>query len=236
MTSAFHEIERKTYEPADFQVEDLEFLKERMLDEGNSANWSEMGAYKTTTVEWLIGAVKKALGDDHPMRVLIVTTKSGKGTYFQTLPHVLPEFTVLNANSTRINLLVNGVEFKYSWPEFDTPTVVIAHYNLFTQRKKKDPTKVLKETVLDKILDTKWDFVVLDEAHRIKSKDTGWTKNIKKLKSTFRHVMTGTGFINDPSEIWSLLNFLDKRTFTSYWKFREVFAKKRLRTKGTVRS
>jgi ATP-dependent DNA helicase len=35
--------------------------------------------------------------------------------------------------------------------------------------------------------------------------------------------MTGTGFINDPSEVWGLLHFLDPQRFSSYWKFREYF-------------
>jgi SNF2 family DNA or RNA helicase len=35
--------------------------------------------------------------------------------------------------------------------------------------------------------------------------------------------MTGTGFINNPAEVWSLLNFLYPNTYTSYWKFREKY-------------
>jgi SNF2 family DNA or RNA helicase len=35
--------------------------------------------------------------------------------------------------------------------------------------------------------------------------------------------MTGTGFINRPDEVWSLLNFLDKTQFGSYNRFVEMF-------------
>jgi SNF2 family DNA or RNA helicase len=35
--------------------------------------------------------------------------------------------------------------------------------------------------------------------------------------------MTGTGFVNKPDEIWSLLNFLNPRLYSSYWRFRRTY-------------
>jgi len=76
----------------------------------------------------------------------------------------------------------------------------------------------------DHMIAREWDFVWLDEGHRIKDRGSRWTVNIKKLKSRYgRHLSTGTGFINRPDEIWSLLNFLDKKKYGSYWGFREEF-------------
>jgi len=169
-------------------------------------------------------AEKLLVGVENP-KVLVVTTKSGKGTYFQTVPSVLPDWNLLNLSTRKVTLVFDGHEF----PVDDTlalnnkPTFVVTHYQFFTERKKKDSTKKHKNPLLEKVLNTKWDFVVLDEAHRIKERTTGWTRNIKKLRAEYKHIMTGTGFINNPAEVWSLLNFLDRFTFSSYWRFREYF-------------
>jgi SNF2 family DNA or RNA helicase len=79
------------------------------------------------------------------------------------------------------------------------------------------------EPILEQIKKVEWDIIILDEAHRIKERSTGWTREIKKLKGKIKHVMTGTGFINNPAEIWSLLHFLNRKEFGSYWRFRETF-------------
>lgn len=239
-------VEKKVYKPAPFQQEDLEFLCNRDW----SANWSDMGCYKTTTLEWLLEC--KLKGIKNP-KVLIVTTKSGKGTYFQTLPEVLPNWGIYNLTGKKISYIFKGFEMEVEqYPDKPAnPIICITHYNVFTKRKKpkkkkSDPNESSEQTlesiiaqmqkeakaktkksdgknVLDALLKTHWDFIALDEAHRIKGRHTGWTKNIKKLKGPRRHIMTGTGFINNPVEVWSLLNFLNKSLFASEWKFRQRY-------------
>lgn len=227
----------------DFQREDLA----RLIEQDCSANWSEMGAMKTSTAEWLWEAKLKHIPNP---RVLVITTKSGKGTYLESLPEVLPNWDVFTVDSTRTMLVVGGkplpVSVKLPDPLYIRPVVVVAHYHCFTNRACI-PQQVMKTIdiggheekvpVLDPItglfkmtepkhanlLRYHWDMVIPDEAHRMKNQDAQWTRNIKKLKSTYKHIMTGTGFINNPAEIWSLLNFLYPDTYTSYWKFRERF-------------
>lgn len=183
--------------------------------------------YKTTTALWLVQEKTKHI--ENP-RVLIITTKSGKGTYFQTLPEVLPDWTVVNVNTGKTTLLLHGVELPYpvtvkSVPRDKParPMIFISHYNAFSLRKKKGEKEGKPSPMLKMLLNTEWDVVILDEAHRIKGRHTAWTKQIKKVKAKYKHIMTGTGFINDPSEIWSLLHFLEKRIFSSYWAFRNTF-------------
>lgn len=231
------------FKMADFQREDLVRLQEQK----SSANWSEMGCMKTSTVEWLWEAKLKHIPNP---RVLVVTTKSGKGTYLESLPEVLPAWDVFVVDSKRTMFVVGSkpvpLAVKLPDPLYMRPVVVVAHYHCFTNRacipEQKQQIKTvggqqLKVPILDPetglyemtepklqhLLRRHWDMVVLDEAHRIKNQDAQWTHNIKKLKAEFKHVMTGTGFINNPAEIWSLLNFLYPDTYTSYWKFREKF-------------
>lgn len=221
------------YDPAEFQQLDLDYLQTRKW----SGNWSEMGCYKTSTVLWLIERLHRE--DERFQResivplVLVVTTKSGKGTYYDAVPKCLPGWQVYNADVKGTKLVFRGTELPVGLQENPRePTIVVAHYNCFaghlvtkTEDRHKDTTKEIYKLFLRK----PWTMVVLDEAHRIKNRKGGWTKNLKHLVNVcnvkYRHVMTGTGFINRPDELWSLLNFLDKRTYGSYWTFRETFCK-----------
>lgn len=160
---------------------------------------------KTTSALWLAEAkAKEVVG--RGARVLIITTKSGKGTYFQTVPHVLPEWAFCNVQTKDVEWINGGND-----PAADR--IILAHYHCFTNSSQ------MRES-LEMV---KWDLIIVDEAHRIKNYKAQWSKNIKRLKAHNRHVMTGTGFINNPAEIWMLLHFLNRKEFPSYWKFRERY-------------
>lgn len=225
----------------DFQVEDLAILTE--MDA--CANWSEMGAMKTTTVEWWI---KAKLSHIPNPRVLVITSRSGKGTYFESLWEVLPDWDVFSVGAKKNQMVLGGKVLPWNVelpdPLYMRPTIVVAHYHCFTNRGCVPRPKKLpkaerefgKEYVMtednqiemifpknNQLLRMHWDAIIVDEAHWIKDPDAQWTRNIKTLKSTYRHVMTGTGFVNNPAEVWSLLNFLYPDTYTAYWKFREYY-------------
>lgn len=220
-----------------------------------SANWSEMGCYKTSTGLWLSeNLVDEArarnllpgprLAHKQPS-ILIITSKGGKGTFLEAIPEILPEFTIINVETQALYYYKNGQmlkldkELKFVPKEFAMPTVCIAHYNIFA-RTNFGKFEVDSETDLplqidgkfifkpwnqaDYIIDREWDVVWCDEFHRMKDRNAKWSVNIKKVKATVgKHGSTGTGFINRPDEIWSLLNWLDPETYGSYWAFREEF-------------
>jgi SNF2 family DNA or RNA helicase len=238
MTELLPEVKQHgKFVPQDWQLQDLAHLAE--LDV--SANWSEMGCFKTSTVLWL--AEHKTASRPFPS-IMIITTPSGKGTYYEAVPAILPEFTLIDV-TTQGAFLVNskGERVKIDDvlpPVIEVPHVILTHYHVFTKLNKGEPERhpesklplknpvtgsiIMKPwTQADYLLERKWHIIALDEAHRIKNRETKWTGNIKKLDCDFRHVMTGTGFINRPDEIWSLLNFLDSYTYSSYWKFRDTY-------------
>lgn len=226
---------KRKFEMAEFQVEDLQYLSE--LDK--SANWSEMGCFKTTTAEWLISLKTKDI--ENP-RVLVITTKSGKGTYLESLPELMKDWEVYNVGTKRTHVVINGrpmpLPVEIPTPLHNKPVVVLAHYHCFTNRacvprEVKDPDTGLPmvENGVFKmhiprcyeLLRHHWDFIILDEAHRIKDRDAQWSVNIKRLKATYKHVMTGTGFINNPAEIWNLLHWLYPTQYSSRDKFVDHF-------------
>jgi hypothetical protein len=227
-----------------FQNEDIPILAQLNA----SANWSEMGAMKTTTAEWLW---EQKLAHIPNPRCLVITTKSGKGTYYESLAEVLPEWDVYAVSPQRTNLVVGSkpvpLDVRLPTPLHMRPVVVVAHYHCFTDRAcipkqvmGENGLPVIREDGLFEMTEPKclnllrmhWDYIVVDEAHRIKNHDAQWTKNIKKLKSQFKHIMTGTGFVNNPAEVWSLLNFLYPETYTSYWKFRERYCQEEVDWSG----
>lgn len=145
---------------------------------------------------------------------------------------------------------------------FDMPTLVVTHFNTFSKSNKdrfmevdvpvegefgeeihtvtlRDPEtgaiQMMPWAGADYFVNREWDLGWIDEAHRIKDKDTKWTVILKRSKDFIRTDSTGTGFINRPDEVWSLMNhmlssknisFLDPRheqVTNSFWDFKEEF-------------
>jgi len=228
----------------EFQRDDIAYMSEI---EGGSCNWSEMGSFKTSTAEWLLEQKTKHIPNP---RVLIITTKTGKGPYLESLWEILPEWDIFSVSTTKNQLVLGSRvapwDVKLPNPLYMKPVIVLAHYNCFTNKQclpqqvqqmvELENGRTVKRPVLNEdgtikmkiprcaeLMTKHWDMIIVDEAHRMKNHDAQWTRNIKKLKAPYRHIMTGTGFVNNPSEIWSLLNFVWPKEFTSYWKFREYF-------------
>lgn len=210
--------------PREWQQHDLDFLAG--ID--YSANWSSMGTFKTSTGLWLI---ERKLKEQGAANVLIVTTKSGKGAYFEGIPRCLSfnEWEIFNIGTKDVEeVILHDLRVPYDLDDLveklknpNSKVMVLAHYHCFMN--KSPMTEIMVEGADRGAIE--WDFVLLDEAHRIKSKDVQWGRNIKKISRTakYRHVMTGTGFVNNPSELWSLVHFLEPSRYGSYWRFRRKY-------------
>jgi len=82
-----------------------------------------------------------------------------------------------------------------------------------------------------------WQYIVIDEAHRLKNKDCKLLAELKQFK--FEHLLLLTGFLfsiflfsltskgtplqNNIEELWTLLNFLDPSDFPNPDEFLEQF-------------
>lgn len=215
------ELGLEPFKLTDWQLEDWGKLQKRDW----SANWSQMGAYKTSTGLTLIERKlhnRPFLYIENPL-VLIVTTRGGKGTYYDAIPRTQRriDWTVYDISAQKIEEVEYGGlfrttldpdDFELALQSRNKPIIILSHYHCFTNSSKWNA--LLQQYA--------YDFILCDEAHRMKDRTTQWTRNIKQLKSTtgFKHVMTGKGFINNPAEMWSLLHFLNKREFPSYFSFR----------------
>ena len=67
------------------------------------------------------------------------------------------------------------------------------------------------------------DVVVLDEAQRIKNWSTKTAQAIKRLRSRYAFVLTGTPIENRIDELYSLMDFLDSRALGPLFRFNREF-------------
>ena len=58
-----------------------------------------------------------------------------------------------------------------------------------------------------------WGYLVVDEAHRLKNRESRALRTLRQLPVGGRLALTGTPLQNHVSELWSILNFLDSDAF-----------------------
>ena len=68
-----------------------------------------------------------------------------------------------------------------------------------------------------------WQYMVIDEAHRIKNEESKLSIVIREIKTKNRLLITGTPLQNNLHELWALLNFLLPELFNSSDDFDEWF-------------
>lgn len=71
-----------------------------------------------------------------------------------------------------------------------------------------------------------WNFIVVDEAHRLKNEGSQLSVCLRTFKSTHRLLLTGTPLQNNLHELWALLNFLLPDIFVSATEFDAIFTQK----------
>ncbi|MBW9148778.1 DEAD/DEAH box helicase [Clostridium sp. CM028] len=69
-----------------------------------------------------------------------------------------------------------------------------------------------------------WAGIILDEAQNIKNSASKQTQYIKKLKAEYKVALTGTPVENRLSDLWSIMDFLNKGYLYNWSTFRSEFA------------
>lgn len=73
------------------------------------------------------------------------------------------------------------------------------------------------------LLRFKWRYCIIDEAHRIKNEKSSLSQMVRKVRSDFRLLVTGTPLQNNLHELWALLNFLLPEVFNASDQFDQWF-------------
>lgn len=96
--------------------------------------------------------------------------------------------------------------------------VYLINYENLRETKKQ-------ESLVDVLLKEKITGLIVDEAHRCKSRKSSNFQAIERLsyRVQYRLYLTGTPAHNKPWEVWAILHFIDPHYYRSYWKFIDKF-------------
>jgi SWI/SNF-related matrix-associated actin-dependent regulator of chromatin subfamily A member 5 len=84
--------------------------------------------------------------------------------------------------------------------------------------------KLRNEKVLAKFRRFRWDWLVLDEVHKIKNRTSKQAVAVKLIPCTRRMALSGTPILRYVDDLWSILNFLgEEYSGKSYWAFVDYF-------------
>jgi len=227
------------------QEEDAELLKDEKRG-GNAETLfrespafiknGEMRDYQVSGLDWLISLHENGISG-------ILADEMGLGKTLQTIaflgylrhirdikgPHliVVPKSTLDNWRR----------EFTMWTPEVDV---------LILQGAKDERHQLINDRLIDEKFDVcitsyemilreknhlkkfAWEYIIIDEAHRIKNEESSLAQIIRLFSSRNRLLITGTPLQNNLHELWALLNFLlpdvfgDSEAFDSWFSNQEA--------------
>jgi SWI/SNF-related matrix-associated actin-dependent regulator 1 of chromatin subfamily A len=174
-----------------FQRAGIEFA---VCNNGNTLIADEMGLGKTIQTIGVMNVVK-------PASTLIICPATVKQNWQNEIEKWLVDYTP------------SGIAYGNK-PFPDTPIVII-NYDILVKFHKDTHGR-------------KWDLLVVDECHYLKNPEAKRTVEVvgKKgpkpkpgLSANKKLFLTGTPIVNRPKEFFTSLNYLDPKTFPSFFKF-----------------
>ncbi|EWC75068.1 hypothetical protein C923_04255 [Plasmodium falciparum UGT5.1] len=100
-----------------------------------------------------------------------------------------------------------------SFDSYDS--IIVRKSKMSKEKKKRENMKIFDESALHQIY---WNRIILDEAHRIKNRNTSTTQSILNLKCCgYRWCLTGTPLQNRISELYSLIRFIEFYPYAYYF-------------------
>ncbi|POS77530.1 chromatin remodelling factor 4-1 [Diaporthe helianthi] len=176
-------------EMRDYQIAGLNWLISLHENGISGILADEMGLGKTLQTISFLGYLRHIMGITGPH--LITVPKSTLDNWKREFTRWTPEVNVLvlqGAKEERQKLIADRLESE----DFD---VCITSYEMILREK----------THLRKFA---WEYIIIDEAHRIKNEESSLAQVIRLFNSRNRLLITGTPLQNNLHELWALLNFL----------------------------
>ena len=132
-------------------------------------------------------------------------------------------------------LIICPTSLKYQWQseieKFSTAKPMVIEGNYLNRRKLyaldgglyKIASYHMAVNDLELINDYQPDLIILDEAQRIKNWQTRVSQSMKKLRSKYALVLTGTPLENKMQELYSLVQFIDPLLLGSLYNFTSAY-------------
>ena len=193
-----------------YQLEGLNWLI-KLHDHGiNGILADEMGLGKTLQTISLLAYLREARGvrGTH----IIIVPKSVIGNWMHEIKKWCPSIKavrILGNKAGREKVVQNELspDPKTGKRKFD---VLVTSYE-----------GILKETTT--LGEVMWNFLIIDEAHRIKNENSSLSKVVRIMTTKCRVLITGTPLQNNLHELWALLNFFLPEIFGDAEQFDEWF-------------
>ncbi|KAK0616279.1 SNF2 family N-terminal domain-containing protein [Immersiella caudata] len=189
----------------DYQVAGLNWLISLHENGISGILADEMGLGKTLQTISFLGYLRHIMGITGPH--LVVVPKSTLDNWNREFTRWTPEVNVLvlqGAKEERHQLINDRLVDE----SFD---VCITSYEMILREKAH----------LRKFA---WEYIIIDEAHRIKNEESSLAQVIRMFNSRNRLLITGTPLQNNLHELWALLNFLLPDVFGDSEAFDQWFS------------
>lgn len=184
----------------DYQLDGLEWLVTLYENGLNGILADEMGLGKTLQCISFLGYLIEN-GINGPF--LIVVPLLTLSNWYNEFQRFAPKIEVLKYSGSkqeRAKLHFNNKKFN----------IVLTTYEISIKDFKK-------------FADMSWQYLIVDEGHRLKNSQCLLIKILKKLDVTNRLLLTGTPLQNNLNELWSLLNFILPDIFHDLELFQQWF-------------
>ncbi|KAG5954487.1 hypothetical protein E4U57_004437 [Claviceps arundinis] len=192
-------------EMRDYQVAGLNWLISLHENGISGILADEMGLGKTLQTISFLGYLRHIAGITGPH--LVVVPKSTLDNWKREFARWTPEVNVLVLQGAKEErtILINE---RLVDEKFD---VCITSYEMILREKSH-----LKKFA--------WEYIIIDEAHRIKNEESSLSQIIRLFQSRNRLLITGTPLQNNLHELWALLNFLLPDVFGDSEAFDQWFS------------
>ncbi|XP_075166422.1 chromatin-remodeling complex ATPase chain Iswi-like [Haematobia irritans] len=188
----------------DYQIQGLNWMIFLYENNINGILADEMGLGKTLQTVSILGYQKHHLKKSGPH--IIISPKSTIQNWMKELKKWCPTLRAVSL----IGEKESRKAFKrdvFSTGEWD---VCVTSYEM-----------CLVEKQVIKRID--WEYMVVDEAHRLKNEKSKFAMYVREFRSKHRLLLTGTPLQNNLHELWALLNFMLPDIFNSSEDFDEWF-------------
>lgn len=175
-----------------FQVEDVEKLRHVR----NRLIANEMGTGKTYEAIALDLCARKDMSTF--TSTLVIAPLTVLPSWQQHFAELAPELKVVT---------VDPKNRSASWQQFlsSKADVFLVHW---------DALRLMPELQKHMFL-----HVIADECHKMQNRKNQWTRAIKKIKAQYKTGLSGTPTTGYPDKLWSVLNWLYPKEWSSYWAY-----------------
>ena len=221
------------------QEEDAELLKDESAGETGTVFREsppfvegEMRDYQVAGLNWLVSLHENGISG-------ILADEMGLGKTLQTISFFGYLRYVCNIHGPHLVAVPKSTLDNWK-REFErwTPEVRV----LVLQGSKEERHRLINEELLEENFDVcitsyemvlrekshlkkfAWEYIIIDEAHRIKNEESSLAQIIRVFNSRNRLLITGTPLQNNLHELWALLNFLLPDVFGDSEAFDQWFS------------